>query len=89
MAGLRLPSNHTSNRRSNRVRILLVAEGIQVGNEDVFAYYMSGNGGNKVAVFPELSVGGCAQRAPTTVLPACTSKPTVCLTDYILASLEK
>ncbi len=39
----------------NRVWVLLVAEGIQVGTKTYSAYYMSGNGGNKVAVFPELA----------------------------------
>jgi len=41
-----------TDRRPDRVRVPLVAKVVQVGRKGLPCIFMSGNGGNKVAVFP-------------------------------------
>jgi len=63
-------------------------KGFKSGTKTFSAYYMSGNGGNKVAVFPELSVV-VVLTSTNYSTPGMHQQTDRLLTDYILASLEK
>ncbi len=63
-------------------------KGFKTSAETYSAYYMSGNGGNKVAVFPELRMV-VVLTSTNYNTPGMHQQTDKLLTDYILASLEK
>jgi len=63
-------------------------KGFKTGTKTYAAYYMSGNGGNKVAVFPELKLV-VVLTSTNYSTPGMHQQTDKLLTDYILASLEK
>ncbi len=63
-------------------------KGFKTSAETYSAYYMSGNGGNKVAVFPKLRMV-VVLTSTNYNTPGMHQQTDKLLTDYILASLEK
>jgi len=76
MAGLRLPSNHTSESTiQTEYGYFWWLKGFKFGNEDVFRLLHVRQWREQSCRFFRNSAWWLCSRAPTTVLPACTSKP--------------